>query len=184
MPSHRSDYATVEWSFLTNDHRFYDLPLPERLAYIGLWVYSVATRRDWWSPNRWRIALDNVAIHTRIHPDCVSNMAVSALANGLISRKPGGAYLLDGVRDKHAKLRGWCPKWGSARDPSKERRGEERKGKQSKGAREARVASGPLSIDDQIQALEQKAALTDGETFSLALLRKQKAVGAMDNPYA
>ena len=168
MSAHRSDYGTIEWSFLTNDHRFYDLPMPERLAYVCLWVYAVAVRRDWWSPIAWRIALDNVAIHSRIPPDCVANMAVSTLASGLLSRKPGGAYLLEGVRDKHPKLRGWCPKWGSARDPSKERRGEERRAKQ---ACEAHAASGPSAIAAQIEALEAKANPTKGERFALDRLR-------------
>ena len=125
MPSYPSDWAKIEWSFLINDHRYYKLPLPERLAYLSLWVYAVATRRDWWMPKAFQETLDNVALHSRIPTSAVANMAVSALAIGLLSRKPGGAYFLDGVRVRHSKLRGWCTKWGAARDPAEERRRKE-----------------------------------------------------------
>ena len=119
MTSFPSDYARIEWSFIENDDRWYKMPDTERLAYLCFWVYSVATRRDWWMPEAFAAATSNVALHARIPPEAMQNMLDSALASGLLSRKPGGAYLLDGVRAKHPKLRGWCKPWGSSRERPK-----------------------------------------------------------------
>lgn len=127
MPSYRSDFAIVEWNFLCNDKRFYQMELPERFAFLALWVYAVTTRTDWWMPDSWAITLDNVSLHARIPPETVAIMADKCLASGLLSRKRGGAYFLDGVRDRHAKLRGWCPKWGSSRAGGEQRRAQQRR---------------------------------------------------------
>lgn len=116
MPKHRSDYAKIEWSFIINDPRFYKMEHVERLAFLCLWVYAVATRRDWWMPEAFREACDNVALHSRLPPFAIADMVGKALDTELITRRKGGAYVLEGVRLKHPNLRGWCRAWGKSND--------------------------------------------------------------------
>lgn len=180
MPSFRSDYAIVEWSFLSLDHRFHALEPIEKLAYLYLWTYCVAVRRDWFLPRTWSEHLAIIAYHARIPLEHVENMIRTCIDRGLITRTKGGTHVIAGVRDKHSKLRGWCGKWSASRDPGEER---ERRREESK-ATGAAPGSESLSLDKQIEALEQKANLTDGEQFSLARLRKQQAAAATENSHA
>ena len=62
MPSEPTDWGKIEWKFLLSDFRFWQLadddghPDPcQQLAYLFLWVYSVAIRRDWFASKRWAI---------------------------------------------------------------------------------------------------------------------------------
>jgi len=122
----------VYYKFLRRDERFRNMGNaddPARL-YLVWWAMSVEDRRDWWllrDENDMRQFADDLGTTA----ESARNMLEICLRNGLIHRAQGGAYVLDGTRDEHGRLRHWCPAIGAQyaerQNPSgEERRGEER----------------------------------------------------------
>jgi len=131
MPRRETEYAKVEWAFLTFDERLADLDLPHRLVYICVWCMAVAMRQPTFKSSVFlaRMVADLCHIPLLTATEGVEN----AIESGLLSRSKGGAVTVDGVRAKHSTLRGWpgtkgCP---PVRSPKRtEQNGTERKGEE------------------------------------------------------
>ena len=122
MPRRETEWAKVEWNFLSLDDRFWLLDADVRFAYLGLWTLCVAKRRDWFAREATlvRELSDCVHIGLPLAARCIAECA----ACGILSRGPGGAVIVDGVRFKHSKLKGWCDPFGGTelRPPRKNRK--------------------------------------------------------------
>jgi len=127
MPKRETDWARVEWDFLSLDERLHSMGVAQRYAFVCLWVFSVKQRCV--EHANVPVLVKQLSRMCRLRVDTALNMIETCLRNGLLETLPSGGVSVPGVRLKHRRLQGWvdAPKCDSQM-PGEEIRGEKKRG--------------------------------------------------------